>query len=386
MSEEQNKGRGAEGAFDQERETHDQRRESESWEWQQYAREREEEIEFQQSEPYPSPMLEPDPPTRPVSPSQEGGAKAKTKVSMSEYRSRRLQQEATREREERDQESERLLKEEQRWQRESIEAQKRELARLHEIEIQQAEIARIKYEQEQLRLEQERMQKEQEANAKLLASQARHTPVAFGSHTPCYDEHGQELDYHDDVPAASDSQEAKSWGEYFHQQERDANLCRLQDVLGSVTSLEEEAKILQGPTMKSTASKEAMLLRDEEMPTMDMRQFLAGLETLTPAMLSELSTRIKHLCQLVTPLASTKSMPKESPLAPLPGLPTTPTVANPMEQALLKVTSNLGTSPAHQRMPTCPPGEDETKRAATILVEQMTVKAPGTPFHKPDQL
>ena len=229
------------------------------------------------------------------------------------------------------------------------------------------------------------MQKEQEANAKLLASQAWHTPVAFGSHIPCYDEHGQELDYHDNVPATSDSQEVKSWGEYFHQQERDANPCGLQDASGSAASLEEEARILQGPTMKSTASEEAMLLRDEEMPTVDMRQFLAGLETLMPAMLSELSTHIEHLCQLATPLASTKSAQKESPLVPLPGLPATPTVTNPMEQALLKVTSNLGTSPACQRMPTRPPGEEETKRAAAILVEEMTVKAPGTPFHKPDQ-
>ena len=230
------------------------------------------------------------------------------------------------------------------------------------------------------------MQKEQEVNAKLLASQAQHMPFAFGSHTPCYDEHGQELDYHDDVPAASDSQEAKGWGKYFRQQECDANPCRLQDVSGGVASLEEEAKILQGPTMKSTASEEAMLLRDEETSTMDMRQFLAGLETLTPAMLSELSTHIEHLCQLASPLASTKLTPKESPPVPLPGLPATLTVANPMEQALLKVTRNLGTSPARQRTPTRPPGEDETKRAATILVEQMTVKAPGTPFHKPDQL
>ena len=63
MSEEQNKGRGTEGTFDQEWETRDQRRESESWEWQQYAREREKEIEFQQSEPYPLPISEPDPPT-----------------------------------------------------------------------------------------------------------------------------------------------------------------------------------------------------------------------------------------------------------------------------------------------------------------------------------
>ena len=38
---------------------------------------------------------------------------------------------------------------------------------------------------------------------------------------------------------------------------------------GGVTSLEEEARILQGPTMKSMASEEAMLLRDEETPTVD---------------------------------------------------------------------------------------------------------------------
>ena len=384
MSEEQNKGRGAEGTFDQERETRDWRWESESRERQEYAREREEEIEYQQSEPYLSPMSESDPPTRLVSPSQGDGAKAKTKVSMSEYRSRRLQQEATREREKRDRESERLLKEQQQWQREAIEAQL-ELTRLHEIEIQQAEIAQIKYEQEQLWLEQERLRKEQEANAELLASQAWHTPVAFGSHTPCYDEHGQKLDYHDDVPAVSDSQEAKSWGEYFCQQERDANPHGLQDASGGATSLEEEAKILQGPTMKSTASKGAILLRDEETPTVDMRHFLAGLETLMPAMLSELSTHIEHLRQLATPSASTRSTRRELPPAPPPGLPAMPTVANPMQQALLKVTSNLGTSPAHQHTPTRPPGDEETMRATAILVEQMTVKVPGMPFHRHDQ-
>ena len=223
------------------------------------------------------------------------------------------------------------------------------------------------------------MRKEQEANAELLASQARQTPVAFSSHTPCYDEHGQELDYHDNVPATSDSQEVKSWGEYFRQQGCDAHSCGLQ----IATSLEEEARILQGPTMKSMASEEAMLLKDEETPTMDMRQFLAGLETLMPAMLSELSTRIEHLRQLATPLVSTKLVQRESPPAPPPGLPATPTVANPMEQALLKVTSNLGTSPACQHTPTRPPGEEETKCAATLLVEQM-MKVPGTPSQKHD--
>ena len=311
--------------------------------------------------------------------------KAKTKVSMSEYRSRRLQQEAALEREERDRESECQLSEEKCRQKKAIEFLKEELAHQHEIEIQQEEIARIKYEQEQLRLEQECLQKEQEANAKLLASQAQHTPVAYGSHTPVYDENGQELDYHDDVPAASDSQEVKSWDEFLRQQERDTNPCSLQDASGGAASLEEEARILQGPTMKSTASEEAILLRDEETPTVDMRQFLAGLETLTPTMLSELSTHIKHLRQLASPLASTKSTPKESPPVPPLGLPATPTVANPMQQALLKVTSNLGTLPARQHTPTRPPGDEETTRATAILVEQMTVKAPGMPFRKHDQ-
>ena len=63
LAEEQNKGRGAQGTFNQERETRDQRRESELLERQQYAREREEQIEFQQSESYPS--SEPDSPTQP---------------------------------------------------------------------------------------------------------------------------------------------------------------------------------------------------------------------------------------------------------------------------------------------------------------------------------
>ena len=179
-------------------------------------------------------------------------------------------------------------------------------------------MAQIKQEQEQLRLEQEHVWKEQEANAALLASQAQQVPVALGSHTPCYDEHGQELDYHDDVPAATDSQECKSWSDYF---------CQQGDEYGvqHADSLDAEHTLLQGPTMTSTVSEEAMLL-EEETPTVDMRQFLAGLETLTPAMLSEVSTHIEHLCQLAAPLASTKLTQKESPPPP-PGLPATPLVA-----------------------------------------------------------
>ena len=78
------------------------------------------------------------------------------KLSLKDYRSRQLQKETAKEKEE----------------RESIEDKKVKQACLHEIKIRQAEVARIKQEQEQLRLEQERVRKEQEADAALLASQA----------------------------------------------------------------------------------------------------------------------------------------------------------------------------------------------------------------------
>ena len=97
MAEEQNQGRGTQGTFNQERETRDQCRESESHEGQQYARERDEQIESQQSEPYPS--SEPDSPIQPE-PTSQGGAKPKAQLSLKDYRSRQLQKETTKEKEE----------------------------------------------------------------------------------------------------------------------------------------------------------------------------------------------------------------------------------------------------------------------------------------------
>ena len=196
----------------------------------------------------------------------------------------------------------------------------------------------------------------------------------LGSHTPCFDEHGQELDYHDDV-FTTESQDCRSWSEYFCQQ---GDLCEV--VIAD--SLDGEARLLQGPTMESTVGEEAVLL-EEETPVMDMRLFLAGLETLTPSMLSKVSSRIEHLHPMAAPLASTKSTKNESPPPP-PGLPATPTVVNPMEQALLKVTGNLGTSPARQCTPTRPPGEDEAERATALLVQQMA-KATGMPSQEHDR-
>ena len=200
-----------------------------------------------------------------------------------------------------------------------------------------------------------------------------------------------------EVPPAADAPTAanlewKGWGEFLRQH-GDPTGVPITD------RLDVEQELLQGPTEPVTVTEEAVLLDEMptleseeaptamskeltptaesqempaakgEIPTVDMRQFLAGLQTLTPEMLTEISTHIDWLCQLAAPLASMKPSP--------PGLPAPPTVPNPMEQALLKATSDLGTSPSHQRTSTRPPGAEETERAVAQLVEQMA-KVPGT--------
>ena len=103
----------------------------------------------------------------------------KAKISLEEYRDRqRLEQS----------------------QEQSAEARV-EQARMHKMRIQ-----------EQIHLEQECVQEEEDS----AANQAQQAPATFGSHTPCYDEHGQELDYNDDVPV-TDSQGSLTWSDYYHQ-------------------------------------------------------------------------------------------------------------------------------------------------------------------------
>ena len=399
----------------------DQRRESESREHQRYAQEREEQIDFEQSEPYPMPMAEVDPEEPEPEPRDDTVPKAK--ISLKEYRDRQHLEQS---------------------QEQAAEARV-EQARMHEVRIQ-----------EQICLEQERAQEEVST-----ASQAQQVPAPFGSHTPCYDEHGQELDYHDDAPVA-DSQ-GSTLSDYFRQyhgevgqriaEKFDADhallLANSPQRIGPPTESEEavqpkeappaadapaafqpewkgwgeflrqhgdptgvpitdrldiEQELLQGPTEPVTEMEEAVLL--DKMPTLeseetpaavsteptpstkqqetpaaegeipssvDMEHFLAGLQKLTPEMLTEISSHIDRLRQLAAPSASAKRS--------LPGLPATLTVTNPMEQALLKAASDLGTSPSHQRTPMRPPGAEETERIAAQLVEQMA-KVPGMPARR----
>ena len=375
-----------------ERATRDQRRESESRERQWYAREQEEQIDFEQSEPYPMPMSEPDLPAEPdppaesnpptesdptietdppaeLEPSSLDDTNPKVKISLEEYRGRS---------------------------------------------------AHVK----------------EDDNAAPPAVQDRQATATVGSHTPCYDEHRLELDYHDDVPAI-DSHESFSCSDYIHQLLDEehitppANMTQPPTVSKEAVPPEEATPaadataaanpewegwgpllqehfddrvdvedLLQGPSEPVTATEEAVLL--DETPTIKpltdssreltpavesqetpaaaeepvdsawCHEVLAGLENLTPEMLAEVSAHIDRLRQLATPPATSKSSP--------PGLSTTPTVCNPMEEALLHATSDLGALPSRRRTPTCLPGTEETERAAAQLVQQMSMsKAPGTP-------
>ena len=136
---------------------------------------------------------------------------------------------------------------------------------------------------------------------------------------------------------------------------------------------EEPPTIMSQELMPTTESQETPATAGEPVDPAWSREVLAGLQTLTPEMLVEVSAHVDRLCQLATPSAPSKPSP--------PGLPATPTVCNPMEEALLHAASDLGALPSRQHMPTHPPGAEETKRAAAQLVEQMS-KVPGTPAQR----
>ena len=390
------------------RATRDQRRESESCERQQYAREREEQIDFEQSEPYPMPMLEPDPPAKPH-PTTESNPPAEPDLTAESNPPT---------------ESDPTV--------ETDPPAELEPSSLDDTN------PKVKISLEEYR-ERSAHTKEEDDNAAPPATQDQQAIVTHGRHMPCYDEHGLELDYHDDVPA-TDSRESFSCSDYFHQlldEEHTtppANTTQPPTVSKEAVPPEEATPavdvtaaanpewkgwgpflqehfddrmdvedLLQGPTEPVTVTEETVLLDEtptiesEEPPT-DMsreltpavkshetpavagepvdpdwsREVLAGLETLTPEMLAEVSAHIDRLRQLATPPAPSKPSP--------PGLPAMPTVCNPMQEALLHATSDLGALPSCRHTPTCPPGAEETERAAAQLVQQMSMsKVPGTP-------
>ena len=378
-------------ANQRERATRDQHRESESRERQRYAREREEQIDFEQSEPYPLPMSEPDWPVEPEPPA-ESNPPAETDPTV-----------------------------------ETDPPAKLEPSSLDDT------TPKVKISLDEYRGRSAHVKEDDNVTPSAVPDQQ--ATATAGSHMPCYDEHGLELDYHDDVPAA-DSHESFSCSDYIHWLLDEEHLTPPVNTTQPPTASEEAVpseeatptadatatakpewegwgpllqehlddqlvvNLLQGPSEPVTATEEAVLLdktpaiepppdsSQEPTPAVESQEtsavaadsdvsdwaseMFAGLRELTPEMLAIVSAQIDQLCQSVAPPTPSKPSP--------PGLPAMPTVCNPMEEALLHATSDLGALPSHQRTPMRPPGAEETECAATQLVKQMSMsKAPGTP-------
>ena len=196
-TEDQKRARGEpQTAFEQalvsqrERAIHDQRRELESRECQQYAREREEQIDYEQSEPYPMPMSEPSPTansncTPQSNPPDESDWD--TQANPSAEPNPPAESDPT--------------------------AETDPPAEPSSLESNPNPKVKISLEEYRERSVQTR---EPDDDAAPPAAQDRQATATYGSHMPCYDEHGLELDYHDDVPTA-DSCESLSCSHYLDQ-------------------------------------------------------------------------------------------------------------------------------------------------------------------------
>ena len=83
------------------------------------------------------------------------------------------------------------------------------------------------------------------------AATGRQTP--FGSHTPIHDEHGEDLDYIDNLEM--EERNAETWEHLI----ADAPINKQLEQAASAREL-QEAALLEGPTQASTPTEEEVLL------------------------------------------------------------------------------------------------------------------------------
>ena len=195
------------------------------------------------------------------------------------------------------------------------------------------------------------------------AAAGRQTP--FRSHTPVHDEHGEDLDYIDNLEL--EERNAETWwcliadAPINKQLEQAASACELQ-----------EAALLEGPTQAATPTEEEVLLAaDSRRP--GLSQLIQGLQGLPDSALSELSQHIDEI-RWQTPSSAS---PSKSP-GPPPGLPHSTPQTTEMAWSILEATTHLGQLPSGERPITQMPDDEETKRATDFLEAQM--KVPGTPL------
>ena len=313
--------------LDAERQRH---RQSELEERQDYSRRRDEEIQFREGRT-PSPMTYDS-----NSPSEATpGGPTKKKITWAEYQSRpsSANREKIREREEAE------------W-HEKMEEQQREL------EFCQSEVDRLKKEHDQLVAEQECLQAGQEQLARLraeqdeqarrratrrerrhceyeradqehLATQAQNTAetrASLGSHTPVQDEHGEDLDYIHNVE--QEERNDAVWQRLIADTPINKELARI------TQTHEQEAALLDGPTLATTLKEEETLLAAKPRRP-DLTNLFRGLQDLPDSALSELP---QHIDEIRWKTPSSASPAKSS--GPPPGLESTPQ-STEMAQALL---------------------------------------------------
>ena len=222
--------------------------------------------------------------------------------------------------------------------------------------IEQQECRRLEQErQEPPRTEQEHLAVQAQAAA------GRQTP--FGSHTPVHDEHGEELDYIDNLEL--EERNAETWWRLI----ADAPINKQLEQAASAREL-QEAALLEGLTQVATPTGEEVLLAaDSRRP--GLSQLIQQLQGLPDSALSEL---LQHIDEIRRQTPSSAS-PSKSPRPP-PGLPHSTPQTTEMAWSILEATTHLGQLPSGEPPISQMPDDEETKRATYFLEAQM--KVPST--------
>ena len=321
-------------------------RQAESEEWQDYSCQRDKEIRSREGGT-PSPIT-----YDLSSPSKATPGASTKKISWAEYQSR-----PPRDHREQTQEKEAEWHEEMKRQQE-------------ELESRRCEVDRLKWEQEELVLEREclragqeqldRLQAEQERQVHLhieqrerrcleqerqepphteqehLAVQAQAAAgrqTLFMSHTPIHDEHGEDLNYIDNLEL--EERNAETWQCLI----ADAPINKQLEQAASAREL-QEAALLEGPTQVATPTEEKVLLAaDSRRP--GLSQLIQQLQSLPDSTLSELLQHIDEIRWQTPSSASPSKLP-----GPPPGLPHSTPQTTEMAWSILEATTHLGQLPS----------------------------------------
>ena len=167
----------------------------------------------------------------------------------------------------------------------------------------------------------------------MQAQAAAGRQTSFGFHTPVHDEHGEDLDYIDNLEL--EERNAETWwcliadAPINKQLEQDASARELQ-----------EAALLEGPTQVATPTEEEVLLAaDSRRP--GLSQLIQRLQGLPDSALSEL---LQHIDEIRRQTPSSAS-PSKSP-GPPPGLPHSMPQTTEMARSILEATAHLGQLPS----------------------------------------